>query len=223
MPGILGVESLDAMLGKVPDGSRILITSEPDVDGRAILLQAARTRLRDGHHVVYVATERPPSAIRRALARSGQPEQDHLHFIDAYSGQLGAPEDRPLAKANDIGQLIGHLEDLADEHPDSILCIESVSSIASKAESELLHSASDLLQTMQRFPVTLALYVSWPELPNVGRFLKKFDGGLHFYGLEDRIVRNNALKVDYLTWAKSPDLKPHLVTVAVVLGSSLSM
>lgn len=213
MSGILGVESLDAMLGNVPDGSRILITSEPDVDGRAILSQATRNALNDGHHVVYVATERPPSAIRRALARSGQADQEKLHFIDTYSGQLGSPEDRALRRPDDIEGLIAHLDDLAKEHPESVLCIESVSSIASKAESALMTRSDPLLDAMQGFRVTLALYVSWPELPNVKRFLKRFDGGLHFYGLEDRIVRNNALKVDFLAWAKNPDLKPHLVTV----------
>ncbi len=213
MSGILGVDSLDAMFGNVPKGSRILITSEPDVDGRAILLQAARHGLRSDRHVIYVTTERPPSSIRRALSRSGQTMLENLHFVDVYSGQLGTPEDRPLAKSTDLAQLVGHLEDLAEQHPHSVLCIESISSLASNAESELLQASGDLLQAMQQFEVTLALYVSWPELPNVERLLKKFDGGLHFYGLEDRIVRNNALKVDFLTWVKSPNQKPHLVTV----------
>ena len=213
MTGILGVEPLDAMFGKVPVGSRFLLTCEPDVDGRAILLQATRNALRDSHHVTYVVTDRPPSAVRRALSRLGQTDQDSLHVIDAYSGMLGSPEDVPLKDPNDMAGLLARLRDQAEDHAESLLCIESLSSLADKASASLLEQSRPLLAAMQEFQTTIGLFISWPSLPDVSRLLSRFDAGLLFYGVEDRIVRNNALRVDYLVWSKTPDLRPRLVSV----------
>lgn len=213
MQGILGVGPLDAMLGKVPDHARILITCEPDVDGRALLLQAARNALREGHEVVYVVTDRSPSGVRRAVARLGQQDQDGLHFIDAYSGLLGAPADQPLQDPADLDALISHLLDAADDHPGALLCIESVSSLVDRSQGAFAEVGRRLLDAMNEYSGSLGLFISWPNLPDVSRFLSRFDGGLQFYGIEKRIVRNNALKVEHLSWVKKPDQRPRLVTV----------
>lgn len=213
MQGILGVEPLDAMLGQVPDHSRILVTCEPDVDGRALLLQATRNALREGHHVVYVVTDRSPSSVRRAIDRLGQKDLERLHFIDAYSGLLGAPADLPLQDPADMNALLSHLVELGEERPDALLCIESVSSLVDRTGGSFAEIGRRLLDVMKDFEATLGLFVTWPHMPDVSRFLAKFDAGLQFYGIEERIVRNNALKVQHLSWVKQPDQRPRLVTV----------
>ncbi len=213
MDGLLGVEPLDALLGDVPQGAKLLVACPPDVDGRSMLLQATRAALRSNTEVVYMVTDRPPSAIRRALETLGQSNLTNLHFIDAYSGKLASPDDFGVDNPRDTAEIIGALSHASEQHKDALLCIESVSSIISRAGPDLEGNATEFAARLGQYHATLGLYVEWAALPMQASVIRGFDGLMAFYGIEDKIVRNLAFKLTRLNWAPSPDTRPRLVTV----------
>jgi small GTP-binding protein len=213
MQGLLGVDSLDALLGDVPPGAKLLLSCQPDVDGRSVLAQASRAALRSGSEVVYLVTERPPSAIRRALTTLGQSNLENLHFIDAYSGTLASPSDYSIRNPKDIDEIIGALSHSSADHKGALLCIESVSSLLDRSGSELGGSATAFYTQLAQFGATLGLYVEWATMPVNSGVIRNFDGLMTLYGIEEKIVRNLAFKLKRLNWHKNLDTAPRLVVV----------
>ncbi|WP_052462227.1 DNA repair protein RadA [Nigerium massiliense] len=105
-----GIGELDRVLGEglVP-GAVVLLAGEPGVGKSTLLLEVASHWARAGRRTLYVSAEESAAQVRRRADRTGAITSDLL-----------------LAAENDLGTILGHIEDLSP----SLLVLDSVQTVS---------------------------------------------------------------------------------------------
>lgn len=211
---LFGVEPLDRLLGEVPEGASLLLVAEPDVDGPAMLLQAAGHALREGRDAVYVVTTRSPDSTRAALRGLGfDGDSDRLLFVDAYSGMMAQPGDNPVRDRSNLSEVATRLAQVSRDHADALVCFDSLSALVDQTSfSEFEVALPAIEDALRRFRMSLCLFTSWPYDQAHDRWTDGFDGVVRLYGVEERIVRNQAFRIDRSRW-REPAEAVRIVTV----------
>lgn len=212
----LGIQQLDALLAPVPRGSTILLLNDPGLEAEPFLYQASHAHLREGDTVVYVVTSRTPDAVRAAMAEFGfEPTTSagRLVFVDAFSALLGgrSGERYHVANPQDPNALAAVLERAAAEHPDAVLLLDSLSTVADAAGTPALLAAMPRLQAaMHRFQLAAALLTRWPYGEDLDDIMAAFDGLVTLRGVEEKVVFRQYFAVERARWAPGRTAKPRL-------------
>lgn len=217
LAGGLGVQHLDHLLGPVPRGATIALVNDPGVEAEPFLYQAAHTHLRGGGEVVYVVLQRAPGAVRDGMREYGLAPQGaaagRLLFVDGFSGLMGAAPDGPYGvdASREPGRLAEVLERAAVEHPDALLVVDALSTLADQTSVAAVASAMPRLQAaMRRFRLAVALVTRWPYPDPLDPLLAAFQGVVTLRGVQERVLFRQYFAVERAPGAPAHDSKPRL-------------
>lgn len=197
---LFGVPRLDEVLEDGRTARRVLLLSEPAVEAEPFLYQAARLRLQEGGEVVYLVTNRSPARVREALAGQGLDSDDGLWFVDAFSALLGIHDgDTPtLEDPDDVAGLVRMVQAAAEAHPGATLVVDSLSGLALRRGDAFREQAEALLEAMEAFPRTVALYTQWGDDDASLPVLASFADQVRLTGVRQRITTNQYFRVRQL-------------------------
>ena len=211
----LGVPQLERLVGPVPEHMTLVFVNDPGTEGEPFLYQGAHHALASGGRVVYAVTNRPPSSVLAAMEGFGldvHEARDRLHFLDAYSGLLGAASgaayhvDDPSRPA----RFVEAVERAARDHPDALLVVDSLSSFLDQGQDPAVALFPRLLAAMRRFRMAEALFTKWPYAPDVQGLLADFDGVVSLRAVEERVTLSQYFRVERASWRTELDRKPRL-------------
>lgn len=212
----LGVQQLDMLLAPLPRGASVLLLNDPGVEAEPFLYQAAHAHLRAGDTVVYLVNNRAPDAVRKGLRDYGfdpaaLPGQ--LLFVDAHAALLGgrSPERFAVANPQDPAAVAAALERAAAEHPDAVLVLDSLGTLADQASVPALVAVLPRLQAaLGRFRLAAAAMTRWPYGDELQQVLDAFDGLVTLRGVEEKVVFRQFFAVERARWSPQASAKPRL-------------
>lgn len=212
----LGVQPLDLLLAPVPRGATLLLLNDPAIEAEPFLYQAAHAHLRGGDTVVYVATSRSPDAVRKAMREYGFDPAlapGELLFVDAFSALLGSKAGERYAVGNpqDLDEVVAVLERAAGQHPDAVVVVDSLGTLADQAGlPALLRAMPRLHAALRRFRLAAAAMTRWPYGEEVAPVLEAFDGLVTLRGVEEKVVFRQYFAVERARWSPRLQAQPRL-------------
>lgn len=206
---VSGVGALDRVMRPIPRGGRVVLVNEPGVEVTPFLLEAAHAHLAQDRSVVYVALDRAPDTIRsRIEALGGLPKDrfDRLHIVDGFSTLLGVRTDAEhvLDAPADVEAFVSLVERVADEHPDAVILVDSLSGLADRTSLAAVRSRfSRLEQALSRFQASLIAFTAWPYDAPYEDLLTAFDAVIRCGALEDRVLFGSWFELERIDWSKT--------------------
>ena len=211
----LGVPQLERILEPVPERATLLFVNDPGVDAEPFLYQVAHGALMQGRSVVYLVTNRSPASVSKAMNEYGLAQEGpgaKLHFLDAFSALMGTwgADAQVVTNPQDVKSVARAVEAMAAKHPDAVLVVDALSSLADHGAEAFAAAWPALLAAMRRFTLTAALFTRWGHPPEVMQAIDGFDGVVSVKAVEDRVVLSQYFKLERAAWKDAIDAKPRL-------------
>lgn len=214
MEGILGVPHLDQLIGKVPEGSRIMLVADPGTDGPDMLWQAAAHLLEQREKVIIVAWDRSPDRVREALRRHAVSDAaiKRMFVVDANSGQFSGDQQSAyhLEDPSDANEVRDLLRTLATDHPDAWLVFDSLSGAYDALGSDE-RGWQDVTEGLSGFRGVLGLFMRWPYIDPDAALGPSFEAILSLRAVEQGVIRNQAFHIHQLMWKGQWDAGTRIV------------
>lgn len=177
-----GVPVLDHGLS----GGPVLVHAMPGTDPDAFVRQALRSH--DGE-VLYLTVDRPPQRIRDRLQAL---DIQALHFLDAHSPLLGMPPEGHGVDPNNPMDLVQALDQARRQHPNALLVLDGLGSMAMRNSERFTAAWPRLLQAARAFPDVVGIFTDWGVTPPG---LRQFGDEIQLLAVEERILSHTYFRL----------------------------
>ncbi|HWG90747.1 MAG TPA: ADP-ribosylation factor-like protein [Candidatus Thermoplasmatota archaeon] len=213
----LGIPQVDRLLSAIPLRSSVVLVNDPGVEAEPFLYQCAHHHLQQGRRVIYAVFNRSPETIVSAMEEygfGGAAPKGELRFLDAFSALVGGGSDLPgytLDAPTDLEALAGVLEEIADESPEAVLLLDSLSTLADHASLDAFKAHLPRIHAaLKRFRLSVALFTRWPYGEEPAEMLAPFDALLTLKGVEERVMVSQYVRLERAAWAAPGRSRPLL-------------
>lgn len=194
----------------------MLFLNDPGIQGEPFLYASARHHLEQGHDVVHVVTDQPPSSVLRSLRATGldlDTHRDQLHILDAYTPLLGLRQEGAWAIPDPLDPQAWHdaLHELSLRHPDAVLLIDNLSTLADQIGMDRFLETYPILESaFARYRFSAALFTRWPYAHDLQGLQGAFDAVVRLHAIQERVVTGRYFSVDAANWVEGLDHRPRL-------------
>ena len=190
-----GVPVLDHGLS----GGPVLLHAMPGTDPGRFVEQAIKAH--DGD-VLYLTVDRPPQRVRERLGEAAS----RLHFLDAHSPLLGMPADGQGVEPDNPMDLVQALDHAQRTHPDALLVLDGLGSLAMRESGKFIAAWPRLLQVARGFKDVVGVFTDWGMAPPG---LHEFGDEVHLVAVEDRILTHTYFRIRRGDAPKGPKVLYH--------------